>query len=252
MKKIFVITRFLGLAFCVLLVNSASAKDYYLNSRIGSDTNDGSSMSPWKTVNHLKEIVFQEGDKILFARGCRFSGSFSIKDSGSKERPIIVGAYGLGNKPEFNNPSLSDQTADIIQVYGSFVVIRNLHFKSSGRTYDAAPVLDSGIIQRKNRALASIYQGLFSKYLAITDCEFKNCAIGINLKGQHNLVTRNVFNSGDGREEGAGSPAAILIANSYNEISYNRLDVIPRSNWLLLDKDNSAAALNHLNVHHNN
>jgi len=44
--------------------------DYYVNSMIGNDENDGMSQGKaWKTLGKVNEIVFEPGDRIFFGGG---------------------------------------------------------------------------------------------------------------------------------------------------------------------------------------
>ena len=65
----------------------------------GNNANDGSLSSPWKTVNALDTHTFGPGAQILFKRGDTFPNSCTLTGSGSAAEPIIVGAYGTGEKP---------------------------------------------------------------------------------------------------------------------------------------------------------
>ncbi|RYZ38522.1 MAG: hypothetical protein EOP49_30950, partial [Sphingobacteriales bacterium] len=44
-------------------------------------------------------MSLQPGDAILFRRGDTFRGTLSIRQSGTSGNPIVVDAYGSGNKP---------------------------------------------------------------------------------------------------------------------------------------------------------
>ena len=72
-----------------------SFKTYYVSQIDGNDTNDGlSKSSAFATLFAINRLTLQPGDRVLLARGSVFEGQFlQIKDSGTKESPIEIGAY---------------------------------------------------------------------------------------------------------------------------------------------------------------
>lgn len=87
-----------GLFFLLLAMmmgGSSSATTYYINSQLGSDTNDGKSKDrPFKTTIPVRAISLQPGDSILFATGLKYTGMLSLSDvRGTFEQPIVVSNY---------------------------------------------------------------------------------------------------------------------------------------------------------------
>ena len=73
---------------------------YYLDAVSGSDWNNGlSTATAWQTMDRLNSKAFGAGDKILFKRGQTFTGGFTLNGSGTATEPLIIAAYGPGNKP---------------------------------------------------------------------------------------------------------------------------------------------------------
>ena len=74
---------------------STSYKTYYVSQNDGNDTNDGlSKSSAFATQIAINRLTLKPGDRVLLARGSVFEGQFlQIKDSGTKESPIEIGAY---------------------------------------------------------------------------------------------------------------------------------------------------------------
>ena len=72
-----------------------SLKTYYVSQIDGNDTNDGlSKSSAFATLFAINRLTLKPGDRVLLARGSVFEGQFlQIKDSGTKESPIEIGAY---------------------------------------------------------------------------------------------------------------------------------------------------------------
>lgn len=86
---------FLGTTF------SATAKNYYVAAN-GNNANSGLSASaPWQTIAKVNAAFASmlAGDSILFRRGDTFYGAIVVGKSGSSGRPIVISAYGSGNKP---------------------------------------------------------------------------------------------------------------------------------------------------------
>jgi hypothetical protein len=86
--------------FCFLLPQLAGARTFYVDCSIGSDDSEGSSAAAaWRTLTKVSGMRFSAGDSILLARGTRCPGQLWPKGSGEEDRPIHVGAYGVGPLP---------------------------------------------------------------------------------------------------------------------------------------------------------
>jgi hypothetical protein len=92
---------------CVLLLSAkAFATDYYI-SAAGSDLSAGTSeLQPWQTLERVykkwrgsSNPDFEPGDRILLRRGDTFSGKLYVAGTGTSQQPIVIGAYGSGNRP---------------------------------------------------------------------------------------------------------------------------------------------------------
>src|SRR4051794_8106026 len=84
---------------------SANASTYYFSANSGDDSRSfsqaKSSSTPWRTLSKLNSIVssLQPGDQVLLKRGEVFYGTIKMTKSGSSSSPIVIGAYGSGDKP---------------------------------------------------------------------------------------------------------------------------------------------------------
>jgi parallel beta-helix repeat protein len=91
------------LSICCAL--QAFGANYYFSSSGGDDnrtaTQARNSATPWKTLKKLEDIFssLQPGDSVLFRRGESFFGNIRITKSGSPGAPIVLGAYGRGERP---------------------------------------------------------------------------------------------------------------------------------------------------------
>lgn len=89
----------------VCFLQTVNATTYYFSAISGDDsrtpTEAKNSSTPWKSLNKLNSVFssLQPGDAVLLKRGETFFGSIIVNKSGTSRSPIIVGAYGSGNKP---------------------------------------------------------------------------------------------------------------------------------------------------------
>ncbi|MCX6718051.1 MAG: right-handed parallel beta-helix repeat-containing protein, partial [Candidatus Staskawiczbacteria bacterium] len=108
---------FLGLA------GQAFAATYYV-AKTGSDSADGSSGSPWLTIQHAADTAVA-GDTVNVLEGT-YSEKITFKHSGTAGYPIIF-------QTDQTNPAIIDGTGVSFDVYGSLVGINNAsYFTLSG------------------------------------------------------------------------------------------------------------------------
>jgi parallel beta-helix repeat protein len=105
------------------------ATTYYVSSN-GSDSNTGTTPNAaFQTIAKINSLTLQAGDQVLFRRGDIFRGQLNIAQSGAQGNPIVIDAFGVGNKPVISGSEIvSDWTnlqGNIWQAYceqcGSFV-----------------------------------------------------------------------------------------------------------------------------------
>ena len=74
---------------------------YYVSQRTGSDENDGRTCSTaFASLSAINRRSLQPGDRVLLERGSVFYGQYlHVTDSGTKEAPIVIGAYGTADAP---------------------------------------------------------------------------------------------------------------------------------------------------------
>lgn len=203
---------FLG---CIDADRNSKTERYYINSQTGNDTNTGISInSPWKSLKKLEEITFQPGDSILFAKNSVFQGSIAFKSSGNAEKPIVISSYGEGSLPSFSNPDCNELNGNVFQLRGSHIVINGLSFS---RCANANSKNDTSVLE-----VGAIFTRTGADHIAIKNCEFTDCPIGVNITGQHSIITKNKFKDCNRfLAEPNWGPLGIVIGNAYNEISYN-------------------------------
>ena len=106
MRNYFIsLSKIFFLVYNVLLINSVKGATYYFSSSNGNDsrttTQARNPSTPWKSLSKLNSFFphLRPGDSVLLKRGEVFFGSLTISQSGTASSPIVVGAYGNGNKP---------------------------------------------------------------------------------------------------------------------------------------------------------
>lgn len=83
---------------------------YYVDSALGSDSNDGLSASrPWRTIAKVNATSLTPGTTVLFKRGGFWRDQLNVTHSGTPAAPITFGAYGEGDAPVF---CCSDRVTD--------------------------------------------------------------------------------------------------------------------------------------------
>ncbi|WEV37314.1 right-handed parallel beta-helix repeat-containing protein [Lactobacillus sp. ESL0677] len=86
-------------------INSITAKaaNYYVDSKTGSDTNSGLSVtSPWKSFKNINSKTFQPGDEILLKSGSVWNEQLMPQGNGNQTEPITISKYGGELKPRIN------------------------------------------------------------------------------------------------------------------------------------------------------
>ena len=96
---------------CVLVLSllltaiSVQARNFYFSSSTGNDSyttaQAQSQTTPWKSITKLNSFFASllAGDAVYFKRGDVFYGSIVVTKSGTSTSPIIISAYGTGNRP---------------------------------------------------------------------------------------------------------------------------------------------------------
>lgn len=121
---------------------------YYVDAVCGDDENDGKAETrAFRTIDIVQTLHLLPGDRVLFRRGCSFHGSLMIQSSGSPGKPIVIGAYGVGEKPRLTTASHETVISLIDQ---SHIRIENLNIsapRGAGIFVDCMnrTVLDIGI-----------------------------------------------------------------------------------------------------------
>lgn len=101
---------------------------YYVNSAMGSDSNNGTSeSSAFATLSAVESLRLKPGDSVLLAAGSVFNEQFDLKYSGSVTAPITIGSYGVGDLPVIHssNDGIHGSKA-------SNIVVENIKISDTG------------------------------------------------------------------------------------------------------------------------
>ena len=86
--------------------SAATGTTYYVDSKGGNDSNDGTSKSKaFKTLDKVNGLNLEPGDTVLLKKGSVFEDQalkFTKEDSGTAEAPVKVSTYGEGKRPQIN------------------------------------------------------------------------------------------------------------------------------------------------------
>ena len=190
---------------------AARQTEFYLASN-GNDDNPGTKESPWRTVAKIHNYALSPGDTIYFARGSLFTGGFTVSSSGSREKPITFTAYGEGALPTFTNSRYEHLNGNAIQITGSYIVVEKLSFYNCPQS----PVVED------IRTIGAVFIALGADHNIVRDCEMTKTPIGIQVYGQHTLITRNYIHDNNVAIRPYWGPVCVFVNTSNNEVSYNR------------------------------
>ncbi len=131
----------------VLFTFSGNATTYFVSTS-GNDANPGTSEDlPWKSLARVNNFFkLYPGDQVLFKRGDEWSGTVTVRASGTAGSPIIYGAYGTGDKPKiYGSEKITGWTLHSGNIYkASFnKSINQLFLKDSRMTLARYPNSDN-------------------------------------------------------------------------------------------------------------
>jgi len=103
-------SRIAGLLLLLLAFGpQAYSTTYYVDSLKGNDANTGTTPdSPWRSLAKVNSFKFAAGDILLLRRGSSWREELDFPSSGSPEAPIVIDAYGDGERPLINGADLVD------------------------------------------------------------------------------------------------------------------------------------------------
>jgi hypothetical protein len=79
---------------------------YYVDATTGNDAKDGlTPETAWKTLAKVNATTFVPGDSVALKRGELWHEALVLKSAGTKDKPIVVRAYGAGNAKPIISPT---------------------------------------------------------------------------------------------------------------------------------------------------
>jgi flagellar motor switch/type III secretory pathway protein FliN len=149
-------------------VNASSRKVIYV-SRSGSDTNTGLSQNQAVRTFAKAMSMVTDNTEILFRRGDKFDFDAGIRTKASN---VVIGAYGMGDRPVLNYTGPRTRTTFIYVDKGARdFTIRDL-------TFDTIFNKDTG---QKDMPFAVSPAG---SNITVTGCQFLNLGYAMNLNGK--------------------------------------------------------------------
>ncbi|VGO17776.1 hypothetical protein PDESU_06378 [Pontiella desulfatans] len=225
-----------------LSVVAATPNTYYLDADGGNDGNSGTSPgNAWASLSKAGSFAFSAGEQLLLQRGDTFNGKLVLSaDSGANGNPVVIGAYGSGNRPVID---AAGYLAGIQITSCDHLLIQDLEITGDGGAHvDGSDGTDRYGIYINNTSgndsdhitisnvyfhaiypflassheghnpttytgygiLASGQNGNHSEYLTVVNCHFENLGMScINMSRQNNMsVLKNLM-------ENIGGPAMV-------------------------------------------
>lgn len=190
------------------------ARDFYLDSRSGSDKSAGDEKHPWRSLERLAKAVFVPGDTVYFMSGSEFEGGFAVNQSGTSNAPITFKAAGDGPRPRFTNPHSRVLDGTAIRVNASHIIIDGLYFERCPTNPVATHV----------HKLGAVFLTTNANHCIVRNCEMTQTPIGITVYGERNLIRRNHIHDNNRPIQPHWGPMCVVICGSHNEVSYNRFE----------------------------
>jgi hypothetical protein len=199
---------------------------YYVDSIFGNDKNDGRNPeSAWKSLQRIEKTKYFPGDIIKFRRGSSFDRTLYIKDSGSKNNPILLTDYGAAElpAPSFTNTVFDPDNhvfGNCIRLQGSYVIVENLFFH---HTVAELPVETAGGFLTMWE-LGAIYIEKNAKYCIIRNNEIFDCGAGIRSYGEHTIIENNYIHDCNRiLKKYTWGPIAVWLGGDHQVVRYNRI-----------------------------
>ncbi|WP_330308182.1 MULTISPECIES: right-handed parallel beta-helix repeat-containing protein [unclassified Streptomyces] len=79
----------------------AASTTYYVDCSAAAG-GTGSSSSPFNSLTSVNALTLTAGDQVLLQRGTACSGQLAPKATGTAAAPVVIGAYGSGDRPAIN------------------------------------------------------------------------------------------------------------------------------------------------------
>jgi hypothetical protein len=208
---------------------------YYVDGANGDDAASGRDpQHAWRSLDAGSRAVLAPGDRLLLRRGRVWTGELDIRGSGSRSRPIVVGAYGNGARP------VVQRGATCIAINGTNIVVKDLAVDGcawagvsvSGPSNTVTRMRIShnavGVYVRPAASATTISfnQIVDNKTMSVltrTPTNDDSGAFGILLRGDRNKVLFNTISGSDAfsYDYGRDGSAVEIFGGRDNVVAYN-------------------------------
>lgn len=176
---------------------SVQAADYFVNSAIGKDTNNGTSPeSALKSIGQASKLKLKAGDRLLLASGKTWWGKLELKNlRGSEQQPIIVSTYLADKTPVDDNNTAERATINAKGFLNGVSIINSSHVHVSNLAVTAnaggvykwilknhqksvnanKPLMRIGVLLEANKK--GIYKGIKLDNMLVKDVYFNEAGI---------------------------------------------------------------------------
>ncbi len=131
--------------------NYITPLNYYFDTDSGDDRNDGQSpQTAWKSLTMAGSVYFLPGSHIYLKSGSEWTGTLTLKSSGSAENPNVIDQYGEGNMPVIHGPGTFQSNALEI-INAGYWEINNIEITN----FENVPAGQLGVYKRGVYVLAA-------------------------------------------------------------------------------------------------
>jgi hypothetical protein len=171
-----------------------------------------------------QRLDLRAGDRVEFPTDAMLFGNLTVTASGTKERPIVTTTASGGGRARLCNPHFTNDFGRVIDVRGSDVVIENLaFFDGPVPPPDPGLAIDAiGVQHRSVPQLGAVFIDAESRRVAVRNCEFTSCPIGIRVRGCDCQVVSNRLHDAGKIMERWGA-IAVAMTGSRLELAHNEI-----------------------------
>jgi hypothetical protein len=194
----------------------AAPTTYHVDCSAGNDSASGTSPTlAWRTLTKANAASLVPGDRLLFKRGCAWTGPLNARWTGTAASPIVIGAYGTGALPRIQNAP-----RDNIVITGSYQIFEYLFTRSNPPGYDTGCQNQPMGTTNGFRTMS----GAAYNTIRYSEATGLNVGIWIGSGSHHNKVVNNVVwdnNVKDADPNSDGGSVGIGLLGDDNEVAYN-------------------------------
>ncbi len=196
---------------------AAAGTSYYVDCSGGNDSNLGvQPTQAWQSLGRANTATLLPGDSLLLKRGCTWTGSLTLKWSGTATAPILVSAYGSGPLPAIKNGH------EQVAVTGSYAIIDSLAVLADSFGYD------SGCNNAPTGYLTGVRFFAGATYDILRNSTATSLEYGTTVEtgANHIKILNNVFQNNNVKDPNPASDAggvAIVLSGDDNEVGFNAI-----------------------------